>query len=77
MSDQQRSELQQEVADALLESSAINFEAIGGIFAKFAERAARSGSDLGFVVGRRVLNYCIPPDPYGAIERSSLREQRG
>lgn len=77
MSDQHRSELQQEVANALLESSAINFEAIGSVFAKFGERAARSGSDLGFIVGRRVLNYCIPPDPYGAIERATIPQQRG
>ena len=69
-----RTPLQQEVVDALLESSAINFEALGGIIAKFGETAARSGSELGFVIGRRVLNYCIPPDPFGAVEARSVEE---
>ena len=69
-----RTPLQQEVVDALLESSAINFEALGGIIAKFGETAARSGSELGFVIGRRVLNYCIPPDPFGGVEARSVEE---
>ena len=69
-----RTKLQQEVVDALLESSAINFEALGGIIAKFGERAAKSGSELGFVIGRRVLNYCIPPDPFGAVEAKIVEE---
>jgi hypothetical protein len=69
-----RTGLQQEVVDALLESSAINFEALGGIIAKFGETAARSGSELGFVIGRRVLNYCIPPDPFGSVEARSVEE---
>lgn len=77
MGNQQRTELQQEVVDALLESSAINFEAIGTIFAKFGDRAARSGTELGFVVGRRVLNYCIPPEPYGRVERPGAVQERG
>jgi hypothetical protein len=66
-----RTPLQQEVVDALLESSAINFEALAGIIAKFGESAARSGTELGFVIGRRVLNYCIPPEPFGSVEATS------
>jgi hypothetical protein len=77
MANQHRTELQQEVVDALIESSAINFEAIGGIFAKFGERAARTGTELGFVVGRRVLNYCIPPDPFRQVERPAALQERG
>ena len=69
-----RTELQQEVVEALLESSAINFEALGGIIAKFGERSARSGSELGFVIGRRVLNYCIPPDPFRSVEAALVEE---
>jgi hypothetical protein len=69
-----RTQLQQEVVDALLESSAINFEALGGIIATFGERAARAGSELGFVIGRRVLNYCIPPDPFGSVEATIVEE---
>ena len=69
-----RTPLQQEVVDALLESSAINFEAVGGIIARFGETAARSGSNVGFVIGHHFFNYCIPPDPYGSIEGTSVEE---
>ena len=38
-----RTKLQQEVVDALLESSAINFEALGGIIAKFGGKVMARG----------------------------------
>ena len=59
-----RSELQQEVARAMIESKAINFEAIGGILARNGERAALHGTEIGHVIGRRVIDACIPPEPY-------------
>ena len=71
-----RTGLQQEVVDALLESSAFDFEAIGGIIATFGERAAKTGSEVGFVIGRRFFNYCIPPDPWGAVQVAPILEER-
>jgi hypothetical protein len=78
MANDKRTELQQEVVDALLESRAIDFEAVGGLLARFGERAAKTGSELGFVIGRRVLNYCIPPDPFGeGLTRPGGLQQQG
>jgi hypothetical protein len=64
----ERTELQQEVVDALVESKAVDFEAIGSILGQFGERAARQGVNLGFVVGRRFWSYCIPPDVLTPVE---------
>jgi hypothetical protein len=60
----ERSELQQAVIDALIENRAFDFSVIGATLGEFGERAARSGTELGFHIGRRVLNYCIPPEPF-------------
>ena len=62
-----RSELQQEVVDAILESGAVNFEAVGTVLAKYGARAAATGSDIAAIIGRRVMDVCIPPEPYNVI----------
>jgi hypothetical protein len=71
----ERTELHQEVVDALLASKAFDFEAIGTVLGGYAERAARSGIDIGIIVGRRVLNYCIPPEPYLPSEVGKVQQQ--
>jgi hypothetical protein len=58
-----RSELQREVAEALISSKAINFEAVGGIIAKFGARAAINGDAIGVIINHRVIDACIPVDP--------------
>jgi len=69
MPDTNRSELEQEIVEALVESKAINFEAMAGVLAKYGARAALTGTNLGMIIGRRVISGCIPPDVFnpGAI----------
>lgn len=56
-----RTALQQEVIGAILDSKAVNFDAVGGILSKFGERAARDGDELVFSVRWWVVDWCIPP----------------
>ena len=60
-----RSELQQEVIDALVDSKAVNFETLGATLAKHGARIAKSGVDFSVIVNWRVIDACIPVDPYG------------
>jgi hypothetical protein len=76
MSNSTRTELQQEVVDALIESKAVNFDAIGNILAQFGARAAETGSDFGVVIGRRAWDICIPPEPYLAAFNNAARVER-
>jgi hypothetical protein len=63
MSIEERTELQQEIVRALIESKAVNFEAAGEMLAKYGERAALEGSGLVFGIHRPVhLDWCIPVD---------------
>jgi hypothetical protein len=59
-----RTEFQKEVAEALISSNSINFEVIGGILAKYGARAARTGEAIGVIINWRLIDVCIPPDPY-------------
>jgi hypothetical protein len=59
-----RTELQQEVVEALITSKAVNFDAIGKVLAKYGDRAARAGDGLAVIINRRVIDACIPPEPY-------------
>lgn len=74
-----RSELQREVAEALVASKAINFEAVGGVLSKFGARAALSGEAIGVIINRRVMDVCIPPEPYviAAANLGGLRAFEG
>ena len=58
-----RSELQREVAEALISSKAINFDAVGSIIAKFGARAAINGDAIGVIINHRIMDACIPVDP--------------
>ena len=57
-----RTELQREVAEALISTKAINFDAVGQILAKYGERAARGGDGIGVIINWRVMDFCIPVD---------------
>jgi hypothetical protein len=61
---QKRTELQKEVVEALVSSKAVNFEAVGSVLAKFGARAALNGDAFGALVHWRVIDVCIPPEPY-------------
>jgi hypothetical protein len=56
-----RTELQKEVVEALVQSKAFNFEAVGQVLAKYGSRAALTGDAIGVVINWRVFHYCIPP----------------
>lgn len=59
-----RSELQNEVARALIESKAVDLEIVGKVLGQFGARAAMSGETIGAIIGRRCWDICIPPEPY-------------
>lgn len=57
-----RSELQQEVVDALVDTKAVNFDALGTVLSKHGARLAKSGVDFSVIVNWRVIDACIPVD---------------
>jgi hypothetical protein len=76
-----RTELQREVVEALVASKAINFEAVGSVLSKFAERAALAGDELGVIISWHVIDACIPPFPFHvqdiAIDRTIGQQAQG
>jgi hypothetical protein len=74
-----RSELQNEVARALVESKAVDFEAVGRVLSKYGARAALSGETIGAIIGRKCWDICIPPEPYlvnvGEIRAQAAQER--
>jgi hypothetical protein len=59
-----RTELQQEVVEALVATKAIDFEAVGNVLAKFGARAALAGDSIYAQIGWRMHDVCIPPEPF-------------
>lgn len=68
-----RTELQREIAEALVSTKAINFEAIGSIIARFGARAATNGDGLGVIINHRVMDACIPPDVFTVAKPAEAR----
>ncbi|HET9873666.1 MAG TPA: hypothetical protein VFP89_13865 [Propionibacteriaceae bacterium] len=66
----QRTKLQQEVVDALLDTRAINLEAVAGVMASFGERALREGDDFATIINGNAIWNCGLPGL--ALERSQL-----
>ena len=62
-----RTELQREVAEALVASKAINFEQVGTVLAKFGARAAVTGEAIGAIINWRLIDVCIPPEPFQVV----------
>ena len=67
-----RSELQNEVAEALVSSKAINFEVVGSIIAKYGARAVVNGDAIGAVITHRVFDVCIPVDWSHVVEKPAM-----
>ena len=65
MGEDVRSPLRREVVAALLDSGAINLEAAGAVFSKYAEAAARGGEELTISIGRWNYLACGWPGPFG------------
>lgn len=58
----QRSKLQQQVVDALIDSKAINLEAVANVMATYGEQALRTGEDFATIInGNAVWNCGIGP----------------
>lgn len=55
-----RSQLQNEVATALVETRAVDLGQVGKVFADFGERAALEGEQFGAIINWRLLDLCIP-----------------
>ncbi|HEV8237943.1 MAG TPA: hypothetical protein VGS57_01090 [Thermoanaerobaculia bacterium] len=68
-----RSDLQKEVIEQLVAAKAVDFEAVGSVLSKYGARAAVAGDAISAVVHWRMVDICIPPEPYQRaleIERS-------
>jgi hypothetical protein len=61
-----RTELQREVAEALISTKAVDFEAIGSVLGKYGARAALAGDAIWVNIHWRVMDICIPPFLTGA-----------
>jgi len=56
-----RSDLHQSVVDALIESKAVDLEAVAAVLSRFGNQAAATGTPFGIFVGHHVWDICIPP----------------
>jgi hypothetical protein len=74
MGEYARSALRQEVVSALLDSGAINLEAAGNVFSKFAESALRTNEELTISVGKWNYLACGWPGPEIRAVDFGLRE---
>lgn len=78
MSEFQRNEFQNEVVRELLESKAIDIEAINAVFSKYGERAALEGESLVQLVHPKLHWICFPiefnlPVKFNVDVRDQLR----
>ena len=58
-----RSAFLQHVVDTLLETKAVNLNAVGATMSKFGERAVREGEPLVTIINRNVMWNCGWPGP--------------
>ena len=73
-----RTELEQELVDAFIETKAVNFDAIGKIIAKYGARAAKTGTDLVTIVNKKFLINCGWPGPeIGRVVTNTIDESNG
>lgn len=74
---QTRTELQREVAEALISTKAINLDGISSVLAKYGTRAVLGGEQLGVIIGRRVIDVCIPVDFREVLDGANLNVAAG
>ena len=63
MKSQPRTAFQQQVVEALVQSKAINLEAVGATMSKFGERAVLQGESLVSIINRHAIWACGWPGP--------------
>jgi hypothetical protein len=73
---EKRTPFQQEVVEALLESQAINVEAMGSIFARFGAKALLEGESLAQIIGREAIWNCGNPGPIFDAGRINRLDQQ-
>lgn len=71
-----RSPIQQEVVRALVESKAIDLEAIGAIFGKFGAGAALSGESIATIITGEAIWNCGWPGPDIGSLRNVVNSQQ-
>jgi len=71
---EKRSKFHQEVVEALLDSKAIDLEAVGATMSRFGERAAREGETLAQIINRNVMWNCGWPGPVDFLSAVQARQ---
>ena len=59
-----RSDLQKEVIEALVSAKAVDFDAVGSVLSRFGAKAAVNGDAICAVIHWRMIDLCIPPEPF-------------
>lgn len=72
---EKRTELHQQVVEALLDSKAIDLAAVGSMISEFGERAAREGESLAQVINLRFIWACGWPGPELDIAGGRVQRQ--
>ncbi len=58
-----RTELEQEIINAMIDTKAINLDAVGQVISKYGERAAKTGTDLATIINKNFIINCGWPGP--------------
>lgn len=74
MKTESRSAFQQQVVEALVQSKAINLEAVGATLSKFGERALLQGESLVHIINRHSIWACGWPGPELDIIRGARQQ---
>ncbi len=72
-----RTRLQEMVAKELFSSGAINMEAVAKVLAAHGTEAAETGDTIGFIIGRHVMDLCIPVDFKDLLGHVNINQQLG
>ena len=74
---EKRSELHQQVVETLLDSKALNLEAIGSVISQYGDKAARDGESLVSIINLKLLWCCGWPGPEIDVFRHQAPQQFG
>jgi hypothetical protein len=72
-----QTELHREVVEALISSKAINFEGIGTVLSKYGARAALTGDAVGVIIGKHLIDLCIPVDFHEVLRGVNVQVATG
>jgi hypothetical protein len=74
---EKRSDFQQDVVNALLDSKAINLELVGSVISKFGDSAARRGETLVTIIDRPAFWACGWPIDFDIGHQVPQLKQQG